>query len=52
MDLKAAAGALDRAGLLVPKEKGRWQRSERVAELDAVRVYVIRETILSGEVAQ
>jgi uncharacterized protein (DUF927 family) len=52
MDPAAAAGALYRAGFLVPQEVGRWQRNERVGLSKPVRVYLILDAILSGEVAQ
>jgi uncharacterized protein (DUF927 family) len=47
MDPGAAARALHRAGHLVPEGPGRLQKNERVGMKDAVRVYVIRDTILT-----
>lgn len=52
MDAKAAADALRRAGYLIPQEHGRLQRAERVGLSGPVRVYVIRDTILAGEVGK
>ncbi|WP_270934421.1 DUF927 domain-containing protein [Falsiroseomonas oryzae] len=49
MDPEAAARALNRAGFLVPsgERDGRMQKHERVGLSGKVRVYVIRDTILS-----
>lgn len=52
MDATAAADALKRAGFLIPQEHGRLQRAERVGHSFPVRVYVIRDTILAGEVGK
>ncbi len=49
MDPQAAADALKRAGFLIPQGHDRLQRAERVGHSKPVRVYVIRDTILSGE---
>jgi uncharacterized protein (DUF927 family) len=49
MDGAAAAAALHRAGFLEAQEAGRWQKSVRVGTSKPVRVYVVRDTILSGE---
>jgi len=47
LDSQAAARAVNRAGFLV-LESGRLQKSERVGATEPVRVYVVRDTILSG----
>ena len=49
MDPEAAARALHRAGFLTPsgEKDGRMQRHERAGLSGKVRVYVIRDTILS-----
>jgi len=52
MDPKAAAGAPNRARYLVPQEVGRLQKMERVGASDPVRVYVVRDSILSGGMAE
>ncbi|WP_431305323.1 DUF927 domain-containing protein [Sediminicoccus sp. BL-A-41-H5] len=52
MDPQAAANALKRADFLIPQEHGRLQRAERVGLSKPVRVYVIRDTILAGEMLQ
>ncbi len=49
LDPLAAARAVDRAGFLVRQELGRLQRMERVGASEPVRVYVIRDAIMSGE---
>jgi putative DNA primase/helicase len=52
LDPKAAAAAVHRAGYLVPQNAGRLQKSERVGASEPVRCYAVRDTILSGEVAE
>jgi hypothetical protein len=52
MDTREAAGALRRAGFLVPQSDSdtRHSRMERVGLSKPIRVYVVRDTILAGEV--